>query len=45
MRVKHTVLPDGKPPTVSVIVLAKLSGPQANEAEMGAAILTKNGDF
>ena len=33
MGVKHTVLPDGQPPTVPLIVLAQLCGPKANESE------------
>ena len=44
MRVKHTVLPDGQPSTATFTVLAQLSRPKANEAEMGAALLTKNGE-
>ena len=35
MGVKHTVLPDGQPPTVAFNVLAQLCGPKANETEMG----------
>ena len=31
MLVKHTVLPDGQPPTVAFTVLAHLCGPKANE--------------
>ena len=42
MGVKHTVLPDGQPPTVAFIVLAQMCGPKANEAEVGAAIFTQN---
>ena len=38
---KHTVLPDGQPPTVSFNVLPLLCGPQASEAEMGATSFTK----
>ena len=44
MGVKHTVLPDGQPPTVAFTVLAQLCGPKANETEMGAALFTKNGE-
>ena len=44
MGVKHTVLPDGQPPTVAYNVLAKLCGPKANESEMGAALFTNNGE-
>ena len=44
MGVKHTVLPDGQPPTVAFTVFAQLCGPKANETEMGAALLTKNGE-
>ena len=40
--VKHTVLPDGQPPTVAFTVVAQLCGPEANETEMGAALFTKN---
>ena len=41
MGVKHTVLPDGQPPTVAFTVLAHLCGPKANETEMGAVLFTK----
>ena len=44
MGVKHTVLPDGQPPTVAFTVLAQLCGPKANETEMGATLFTKNGE-
>ena len=44
MGVKHTVLPDGLPPTVAFTVLAQLCGPKAKETEMGAALFTKNGE-
>ena len=44
MGMKYTVLPDGQPPTVAFTVLAQLCGPKANEAEMGAALFTKNGE-
>ena len=42
MGVKHTLLPDGQPPTEAFTVLAQLRDPKANEAEMGAALFTKN---
>ena len=42
MRVKHTVLPNGQPPSVASTVLAQLCGPKANETEMGSALFTKN---
>ena len=41
---KHTVLPDGQPPTVAFTLLAWLGGQKANETEMGAALFTKNGE-
>ena len=41
---KHTVLPDGHPPTVACTVFAQLCGPKARELEMGAALFTKNGE-
>ena len=41
---KHTVLPDGQPPTVALTVLAQLCGPKANETEMGATLFAKNGE-
>ena len=44
MKAKHTVLPNGQPPTVAFIVLAQLCGPKANEMEMGATLFTKNGE-
>ena len=44
MGVKHTVPPDGQPPTVACIVLTQLCGPKANETEMGATLFTKNGE-
>ena len=44
MGVKHTVLPDGQPSTVAFTVLAQLCGPQANDAEAGVAIFTKNSE-
>ena len=44
IEVKHTVLPDGQPPTVAFTVLAQLFGPKANGMEIGAALFTKNGD-
>ena len=44
MGVKHTMLPDGQPPTVAFIVFAQLCGPTDNETEMGAALFTKNGE-
>ena len=44
MGVKHTVLPDCQPPTLAFTVLAQLCDPKANEAEMGAALFTKNGE-
>ena len=39
---KHTVLLDGQPPTVTLNVLTQLSGLQTNETEMGAAFFSKN---
>ena len=42
--VKHTVVPDGQPPTVAFTVLAQLCDPKANETDMGAILFTKNGD-
>ena len=44
MRVKHTVLPDGQPPTVAFTVLAQLCGTKANETEMDATLFPKNGE-
>ena len=44
VEVKDTVLPDGQPQTVAFTVLAQLCGPKANETEMGAVLLTKNGE-
>ena len=44
MWVKHTVLPDGQPPTVAFTVLAQLCVPKANETEIGAALFTKKGE-
>ena len=41
MGVKHTVPPDGQPPTVAFAVLARLCGPNASETEMGATLFTK----
>ena len=40
---KHTVQPDGQPPTVAFTVLAQLCSPKANKTRMGAALFTKNG--
>ena len=40
MGVKHTVLPDGQPPTVAFAVLAQLCDPHANEAKMDATLFT-----
>ena len=42
--VKHTVLPDGQPPSVACTMLAHLCSPKANETEMGATLFTKNGE-
>ena len=42
--VKHTVLPDGQPPTAAFTVLAQLCGPKANETEVDATLFTKNGE-
>ena len=42
--VKHTVLPDGQPPTVACTMHAHLCSPKANETEMGATLFTKNGE-
>ena len=39
---KHTVLPDGHPPTAAFTVLAQLCGPQAGETEMGVTLFAKN---
>ena len=36
MGAKHTLLPDGQPPTVAFTMLAQLCGPNANEMEMEA---------
>ena len=44
MGVKHTLLPDGQPPTVAFTVLAQLCGLKANETAMGTALFTKNGE-
>ena len=44
MGVKHTVPPDGQPPTVAFTVLAQLCGPNANETEMGVVLFTKNSE-
>ena len=44
MRVKHNVLPDGKPQTVPFTVLAHLCGSKANVTEMGTGPFTKNGE-
>ena len=41
---KHTMLPDGQPPPAAFTVLAQLCGPKANEAQMGSALFTKNGE-
>ena len=41
MGVKHTVLPNGQPPTVAFPVLIWLCGPKANETEMGAILYTE----
>ena len=41
---KHTVLPDGQPPTVALTVFAQLCDPKAKETEMGAAFFTNNGE-
>ena len=38
MGLKHTVLPDGQPPTVAFTVLAQLCGPKANETEIEAIL-------
>ena len=44
MGVKHTVLPDGQPPTVAFAVLAQLCGPRANKTEMNATLFINNGE-
>ena len=44
MVMKHTVLLDGQPPTVSFTVLAQLCGPKANQTEIGATLFTRNGE-
>ena len=41
MAVKHTVLPDGQPPTVAFTVHAQQCGPMANASEMGAALFSQ----
>ena len=41
---KQKVIPDGPLPTVAFTVLAQSCGPLANETEMGAALLIKNGE-
>ena len=38
----HTVLQDSQLPIVAFTVLSQLCDRQANETEMGAALLTKN---
>ena len=38
MGLKHTVLPDGQPPTVAFTVVAQICGPKARETEMGAIL-------
>ena len=44
MGVKHTVLPDGQPPTVAFTVLAQPRGPKANERAIGTILFIKNGE-
>ena len=44
MGVKCKAPPDGQPTTVAFTVLAQLCGPKANETEMGAALVAKNGE-
>ena len=42
MGVKHTVLPDGQPPTVAFTEPAQLRGPKASETDLCAVLFTKN---
>ena len=44
MGVKHTVLPDGQPPTVAFTVLAQLCDHRANKMVVMAALSIKNGE-
>ena len=39
---KHTVLPDGRPPTLAFTENVKYCDPKANKTEMGTVFVTKD---